>query len=131
MYLAFYFWHGIFLDEINRISYSKTLFFLFAAITYLVISFVIFKVYELKLLKKYVKNLFLRGLISGIVVGIIVFVISRVADVGLGKSITLEHLLFDATWQSVEQAIGGCVMALGQAFIYDPVLEQETIKAKD
>lgn len=131
MYFAFYFWHGVFLDEIARIPYSKGLFYIFAAITYLVISFVIFKVYELKILKRLFSSIFLRGLIAGIIVGVVVFMVSRVMDVGLGKSMNLKHLLFDASWQSVEQMLGGFVMALGQAFIFDPELEEETVKSNN
>lgn len=129
MYLAFYAWHGIFLDELNRITYSKTLFFIFAAFSYLVISYLLFKIYELKLLKKFIGNLFLRGLVAGCIMAGVVFVITKVTGVGISNSITLKHLMLDAAWQTVEQCAGGLIMALGQAFIYDPVLEEEVIRS--
>jgi hypothetical protein len=130
MYLAFYSWHGLFLDELNRIQYSRGLFFIFAALTYLVVSFLLFKVYELKPLKKLVRNMFLRGLIAGAILGCTVFVVSRVTGVGIGTSITMKHMLLDFSWQTVEQCAGGLVMALGQLFIYDPALEEEAIRAQ-
>lgn len=131
MYLAFYFWHGIYLDEIRGISYSKTLFYIFAAFTYLVISFLLYKIYELKLLKKIFTNIFIRGLVAGVLMAGVVFVITHVTDVGFGKSVTLKHLILDASWQTVEQCIGGFIVALGQLFIYDPVLEEDAIHSKD
>jgi hypothetical protein len=39
MYVAFYFWHGVFLNDLNRITFSKVLFLGLAALVYLVISF--------------------------------------------------------------------------------------------
>lgn len=130
MYIAFYAWHGMYLDDLSRISYSRGLFFIFAAFTYLVISFLLFKIYELKLLKKFLSNVFLRGLAAGCIMAGVVFVITRVMDVGITTSITMKHLALDAAWQTVEQCIGGLVMALGQTFIYDPVLEEEVIRTQ-
>jgi hypothetical protein len=131
MYLAFYAWHGIFLDELSRISYSRGLFFLFAAFSYLVISFLLFKIFEMKLLKKYVSNLFLRGIVAGIILAGVVFVVTRVTGVGIGTSVTLKHLLLDISWQTVEQSLGGMIMALGQLFIFDPELEEEAIRSNN
>jgi H+/Cl- antiporter ClcA len=128
MYLAFYAWHGVYLNELKTLPYSRTIFFIFAAVTYILISFLLLKIYEIKLLKKLVSNIFLRGLIAGGIMGVVVFMMSRVTGVGFGNSVTLKHLLFDGTWQVIEQCIGGLVMALGQMFIYDPVLEEEAIR---
>ncbi len=131
MYVAFYFWHGIFLDELSRINYSRGLFFIFAALSYLVISFLLFRIYEMKALKKYISNMFLRGLVAGVLLAGVVFVVTRVTGVGIGTSVTLKHLLLDVSWQTIEQCVGGIIMALGQLFIYDPVLEEEAIRSKD
>jgi hypothetical protein len=46
MYVAFYFWHGVFLNDLNRISFSKALFLSLAALGYLVISFILYITYE-------------------------------------------------------------------------------------
>jgi H+/Cl- antiporter ClcA len=129
MYIAFYAWHGLYLDEISKIPYQKSIFFIFAGITYIIISFFLFKVYELKFLKKKVRNIFLRGILAGVVLGALVFVVTRVTDVGFTSRFSLTYLLFDGAWQILEQSVGGFVMALGTAFIYDPQLEQEAIKA--
>jgi hypothetical protein len=128
MYLAFYSWHGIFLNEISKLGYPQSIFYIFAGITYIVISFLLFKIYELKYLKKIVKNIFLRGLIAGAALGGIVFVVTKVSGVAFSPGFSLKYLLFDGAWQVCEQTIGGLVMALGQFFIYDPVLEEEAIR---
>jgi hypothetical protein len=54
MYVAFYFWHGVFLNDLNRITFSKGLFLGLAALVYLVISFTLYRTYESKLLEKYI-----------------------------------------------------------------------------
>jgi hypothetical protein len=123
MYLSFYAWHGLFLNELIQINYPKSIFFLFAGITYLVISFFTVRIFDIKFLRKIINNIFLRGILAGLVVGVIVFVVTKVTGISVGKSLTLEHVLLDAIWQCVEQTIGGIVIALGAFFIYDPKLE--------
>ena len=73
MYVAFYFWHGVFLNDLNRISFSKVIFLSLAALVYLVISFVVYKTYESKFLEKYVSQPLLRGVVSGFLIGFILF----------------------------------------------------------
>ena len=126
MYLAFYLWHGFYLNELSTLDYPKSLFYFFSALTYLGISFLIIRLYDFKLFKKYIPNLFTRGLASGIVVGILVFLISHVTGVGIGKSVTFQHLILDATWQCTEQCVGGILVALGNFFIFDPSTEENT-----
>lgn len=130
MYVAFYAWHGVYLNELSKLSISsKTLFYVFAAITYLVIGFLVFKVYELKFLKHLIKSIFMRGIIAGAFVGGLVFVVTKVTGIGFSPGFSLKYMLFDGAWQVTEQIAGGLIMALGQVFIYDPVLEEEALKA--
>ena len=124
MYLAFFFWHGVYLDEISQLNYSTGLFYLFAGITYLVISFLLIKLFDLKATKKIFGNIFMRGLASGLIVGVIVFVVTRVTGIGIGKSVTMNHLLLDVVWQCVEEVSGGMIVSLGAFFIFDPSLEE-------
>ena len=128
MYLSFYAWHGVFLNEIQTLQYSHNLFYVFAAITYLVISFLLLKIYETKIIKGFIKNIFLRGLCASIIMGLVVFVMTQVTGVGFSNSITLKYLMLDSSGQNLEQCIGGLVIVLCQLFIYDPILEEEAIR---
>ncbi|MFN5182520.1 MAG: hypothetical protein ACK5D5_05805 [Bacteroidota bacterium] len=127
MYLSFFFWHGYYLNEISQLSYPRTLFYFFAGVTYLFISFLTIKVYDTKFLRGMIKNIFARGLISGFIVGLLVFMVTKVTGISIGTSNTLEHLALDAMWQCVEQIIGGFVISLGTLFIFDPRLEEDQI----
>ena len=124
MYIAFYLWHGMYLNEINQLNYSKSIFYLFAGITYIAIAFLISKIFDLGISRKFFSNIFLRGVVSGLFIGFMVFVITRVSGIGLGKSLTLEHMLFDFAWQLFEQSCGGIVVSLATFFIYDPALDE-------
>jgi len=54
-----------FLNDLNRISFSKALFLTLAALVYLVISFLLYRTYESKFIGKYIPHPLLRGVISG------------------------------------------------------------------
>jgi len=123
MYASFYAWHGFFLDELSQINYPKSIFFLLAGITYLLISFLSLRIFDLKLLRKTISNIFLRGILSGSIVGVLVFTVTKVTGISVGKSLTLEHFLLDAWWQCIEQIIGGLTISICAFFIYDPKLE--------
>jgi H+/Cl- antiporter ClcA len=125
MYLAFYAWHGIFLDDFSRLNYSKHLFFIFSAITYLVVGLILFLSFEIKFLEKLIPNSFLRGLLTGACIGLLVFIVTRVTGVGIGQSITFKHLMLDASWQITEQVVGGSVIALCKWLILEPAFEDE------
>lgn len=125
MYLAFYAWHGLFLDDFSHLNYSKNIFFIFSAITYLVIALLTVICFEIKFLQKLIPNSILRGILCGVGIGITVFIISRVTGVGIGQSITLKHLLFDAGWQIVEQSIGGATISLCKLLVFEPAFEND------
>src|SRR5688572_347941 len=83
MYVAFYFWYGVFLNDLNIISFSKGLFLGLAALFYLVISFILYRTYESKLLTKYITPPILRGVVSGIFLGFFLFAIVTVLGISL------------------------------------------------
>lgn len=121
MYVAFYMWHGIFLNDLNRLSFPKLFFLILAAFVYLVISFIVYSVYEMKFLDKHFTNLILlRGVLSGVIVGFILFSIITVLGISFTKSFSLPHLLMDFSWQIIEQIIGGLVIGFGKMFIFEP-----------
>jgi hypothetical protein len=123
MYVAFYIWHGVFLNDLNRISFSKGLFLGLAALIYLVISFVLYKAFESKTLTKYVSQPMLRGVVSGFLLGFILFALVTVLGISFTKDINLTYILADCCWQVVEQIIGGVVIGLCKVIIFEPAPE--------
>ena len=128
MYSAFYLWHGVLSTDFYRIHYPQGIFLGLAAIVYLIISFVLYKLFELKFWKKITHNLFLRGLMVGAILGFTLFSFSLVIGVGFSGGYSLKILLVDLIWQIIEQSIGGMVVALSYMFIYTPELHEEEIK---
>lgn len=124
MYAAFYFWHGIFLNDLNNISLSKTLFMLLAALVYLVISFIVYRVYEMRLLNQYVPSTLLRGILSGLLVGFTLFSVITVLGISFTKHMTMTYMLADCLWQMAEQVIGGIIISIGKAVLYEPKPEE-------
>ena len=85
MYVAFYIWHGIFLNDLARISFSKVLFMVLAALVYLIISFIVYKTFDSKLLGKLFYPPLIRGVASGIIVGFALFSITTVLGISFTK----------------------------------------------
>jgi hypothetical protein len=123
MYVAFYFWHGVFLNDLNRITFSKGLFLGLAALVYLVISFVLYKTCESKLLEKYISHPMLRGIISGFMIGFVLFAVVTVLGISFSKNINVTYILADCAWQIAEQVIGGLIIGLGKILIFEPIPE--------
>ncbi len=123
MYSAFYTWHGLFLNDLSRISFSKPLFLALAALVYLVISFVLYRVYESKLLAKHIHSAMLRGILSGLILGFVLFAVITVLGISFTKNVTFEYIIADCAWQISEQIIGGLIIGLGKVLIFEPIPE--------
>jgi hypothetical protein len=124
MYAAFYFWHGVFLNDLDNISFSKTLFLLLAALVYLVIAFVLYRVYEMRLLNQFVSSTLLRGVISGIVVGFMLFAVITVLGISFTKNMNMTYMMADCLWQMAEQVLGGIIISIGKAVLFEPKPEE-------
>ena len=118
-----YFWHGIFLNDLSRISFSKVIFFGMAALVYLVISFIVYKTYESKLLEKYVTQPILRGVVSGFLIGFILFSLVTVLGISFTKNVNFTYIAADFVWQIAEQIVGGLIIGLGKILIFEPIPE--------
>ncbi len=123
MYSAFYGWHGLFLNDLTRISFSKPLFLGLAALVYLVISVVLYRIYESKLLAKYIHSAMLRGVVAGFGLGFILFSVVTVLGISFTKNVTMEYIIADFAWQISEQMLGGVVIGLGKVLIFEPIPE--------
>jgi CDP-diglyceride synthetase len=124
MYAAFYVWHGIFLNDLNKLAFPKSLFLILAAVVYLIISYVLYRVYEMEFFENHFKQLLvLRGLICGVILGFILFAFVTVLGISFTKNFTFLNLALDFGWQIIEQLIGGFIIGLGKFFIFEPKLE--------
>lgn len=125
MYAAFYIWHGVFLNDINSITFPKLIFLGLAAIVYLVIAVILYKIFETNLMSKYFYSPMLRGIMSGIILGFFLFAFVTVLGISFTKNHSLTNILVDCVWQIIEQMLGGAIIGLGKIFIFDPHLEME------
>lgn len=120
MYAAFYFWHGVFLNDLDNISFSRPLFLLLAALVYLIISYTLYRIYEMRLLNQIVFSNLLRGIVAGGILGFALFAVVTVLGISFTKHMTKTYMLADCLWQMAEQVIGGIVIAIGKAVLYEP-----------
>jgi hypothetical protein len=116
MFILSYAWHGIILNDFSRLPYPKEIFLLFAAFTYLIIGFVVVKVFDSKVFEDFFHHkLFLKGLIKGTFCGFMFFIVASVVGVSFNTGSGIKNLLIDLVWQMFEQGVGGCVVAFTYA----------------
>ncbi len=123
MFTLFYVWHGIFLNDFKRIQFPLIWFVTFAAFTYLILGAATYILFESSLLKK-IKNLFLRGVICGVVLGFTIFMVASIVNISLTRHLSMEHLMIDCVWQMTEQVLGSMVVVILKLAIHEPQLER-------
>ncbi len=126
MYVAFYVWHGLILNDFKQIQFPIFWFVILSAFAYLVISYVLYRVFETKILSYFDSNVF-RGFLSALIVGVSLFAIMTVLHISFTKNVTSTYLMTDFFWQIIEQSIGALFIVLGKQFIFEPDLEHEEI----
>jgi len=124
MYAAFYVWHGVVLNDFKQIQFPIIWFVILSAFAYLVISYLLYRVFETRIIS-FFDNLFMRGFVSALIVGISLFAIMTVLHISFTKNMTSTYLITDFFWQIVEQSIGALIIVLGKIMIFEPELEHE------
>lgn len=124
MYGAFYVWHGVVLNDFKQIQFPLVWFILLSAFAYLIISYILYRVFETRALA-YFDNIMMRGFISALIVGVSLFAIMTVLHISFTKNMTTTYLITDFFWQVVEQSIGAIFIVLGKHFIFEPDFEHE------
>lgn len=119
MYILSYVWHGIVLNDFNFLSYPVSVYLSFAAFVYLLAGAIMAKVFTFSFVEKIAKNRLVRGAVSGAVFGIVFYLFALVFGISFSKSLTLEYIVFDLSWQVVEQCIGGFVIGLVHVLVWD------------
>ncbi|MCW3077629.1 MAG: hypothetical protein JWO32_2238 [Bacteroidetes bacterium] len=123
MFTLFYIWHGVFLNDFKRIQFPLTWFVTFAAFTYLIFSAAIYFLFEARIMKWF-DNIWVRGLVCGLVSGFSFFMIATIVNISITKNLTKEHLIVDCVWQMVEQSFGVLTMVILKYAIHEKVLEE-------
>lgn len=126
MYVAFYVWHGVVLNDFKQIQFPIVWFVLLSAFAYLIISYLLYRVFETRILG-FFDNIMLRGFISALIVGISLFAVMTVLHISFTKNMTTTYLITDFCWQIIEQCIGATFIVLGKQLIHEPDLEHEEI----
>jgi Zn-dependent protease len=119
MFSLSYLWHGVFLNDLQRLSYPKEIFLTGSIITYLILGFLVTKIYLMKYPKAIARKPLIRGLISGAALGMCTYIVSLVVGVSFNNSLTLGNILFDFSWQTLEQTSGGVSVAFIYIWIYE------------
>mgnify|MGYP001582006710 CR=1 FL=1 len=113
-----YLWHGVFLNDLERISYPKEIFLTGSIITYLILGFLVTKIYMMKFPKQIARKPLVRGIISGALLGLSTYIVALVIGVSFNSTLTPQYILFDILWQTVEQTFGGITVGLIYIWIY-------------
>ena len=114
-----YLWHGVFLNDFERLSYPVEIFLTGSIITYLILGFLLTKIYLMNFPKAIARKPMLRGIISGAALGVATYIVTLVIGVSFSTELTPEYILFDLLWQTVEQTIGGMAVGFIYIWIYD------------
>ena len=108
MFAISYYWHGVLLNDLERISYDKTLFFGLLGILYILVgaalSFVL-------MAYKPIEHRVFKHLTIGVLAGFIIYLIAFVLGVSF-QGVGIEHTIVNFTWQMFEQGAGGLSISI-------------------
>jgi hypothetical protein len=121
MFSLSYAWHGVVLNDFNKLSYQKELFLSFLTLLYLVIGAAMTFGYSLIHNKK---SALARGTLLGVAAGFAIFLVVFVLGTSLtGGRIYALHASIDLIWQILEQAAGGFAIA----YVFHYIEQREMI----
>lgn len=119
MFGASYLWHGVFLNDLEKIKYPKEIYLTGSVITYLILGFLLTRIYGMKYPKSIASRPVIRGIMAGAFLGFSAYVVSLVLGVSFTYQLTLDYILFDLLWQISEQILGGITVGLVYIAIYE------------
>ncbi len=116
-------WHGVILNDLIHIPKPYELFYSLAALTYVVIGFVLTFVYTYLSMGIGIK---MKGGLMGMALGFFIYLIAFVFGISFKGSGT-EHIVVDFAWQMIEQGIGGGVIG----FVYAMAKRRDKVVFSD
>ena len=128
MYGLSYVWHGLILNDLADLRIPMTLYFILAAVVYLVLGLGLTIGVHKAIQYEWVslKGAFpFVGMLMASVVGFCVYLVIFVLGMSFAKSGAV-HVVVDALWQMMDQAVGGLMVSLGIIFdMHKRFMEQE------
>lgn len=109
MFSLSYLWHGVILNDFERLTYPRATFLTLATIVYLGISLALTTLNTFFEINK--KPIF-KGLILGLVLGFFIYLIAFVLGISFNSTPKFEYIALDVAWQMFEQGLGGLVCGL-------------------
>lgn len=121
MYILSYLWHGVFLNDIEKVTYSPYLFYTLSVIVYLFIGYILtmLTIRVDVFSKKYINGTFIGG-----IMGFFIYLIAFVLGVSFVDGSSLDHVAIDFMWQMMEQGAGGILAG----FLYSAYREMDKIE---
>ncbi len=118
MFGVSYLWHGIVLNDFNRLNYPKGVFFITAAVVYLVIGLLVARACEIRISIKFLKNPLAKGVVMGAFSGFIIYLVAMVIGVSFMQAHEMKYMLFNIACQMVEQGVGGIAVGIVHLSVY-------------
>lgn len=119
MFALSYLWHGVILNDYKLISYPIGIYLVSAGVVYLVIGFLLNRIFIAEFLDRFSEKALPRGLLTGIGLGVIVYMVALVVGVTFTKSLDVKYMALDVVWQAVEQCVGGLVVGLVYMWVFE------------
>lgn len=110
MFSASYVWHGVILNDYDRLNYPKSFYLTIAAFVYLFLGALVTRAYSSEIIKKITSAPLAKGLLSGAICGVVIYLIALVIGISFSSTISMKYIIVDLTWQAIEQSIGGLVV---------------------
>lgn len=122
MFALSYLWHGVFLNDIDKITYPLGLYYGLAVFTYLCIGFI---VTMLATKTDFSSKKYANGGVLGGVLGFFFYLLAFVLGISFTDGNELAHVTIDFMWQMFETGFGGLVAG----YMYTVYKEQAKIEA--
>lgn len=119
MFSLSYLWHGVILNDFERLTYPRVTFLSLAALVYLGIGLSLAALNSLIVINK--KSIF-KGIITGVILGFFIYLITFVLGISFNSTPKFAYLALDAGWQIFEQGMGG--LLCGIVFDYFMIREK-------
>ena len=120
MFSLSYLWHGVILNDFDKVSYPKELFLSLLAFLYFIIGLIIALAYTFW---GDGKKFLYKGLLIGGLTGSIIFLIVFVLGISFHEKVLFNHAVIDFCWQVIEQGTGGAAAG----FIYSLIVRREQL----
>ncbi len=118
MFTLSFIWHGVILNDFNRLDYPRNVYLIASLVAYLIIGLIVSRAYYLKPMERFEKKPVMRGVSAGAVSGFVIYLIAFVIGISFGGR-KLEYVIVDLIWQVIEQSAGGIAVGFTHIAMYN------------